>query len=72
MALDTQQKRMSAASTMRPWIRAQFPSSPVTEIWRVSIGNAYGGNTFQQPPTSGAIVSGGLVQHDLVNSGVSD
>ena len=46
MALDTQQKRMSAAGVGRPWMRAVFPVASPTEAWRLNVGLAYAGNAL--------------------------
>ncbi len=46
MALDSQQKRMSAAGVGRPSMRAVFPVATPTEAWRVSIGLNFSGNAI--------------------------
>ena len=46
MALDTQQKRMSAASMGLPWMSAVFPVASPTEAWRLNVGLAYAGNAL--------------------------
>ena len=43
MALDTQEKRMLAASVGRPWMRATYPTATPDAEWRASVGHAYGG-----------------------------
>ncbi len=45
MAIDTQQKRMSAAGCGRPYMRAHFPGT-INQAWRIAAGNAYSGNTL--------------------------
>ncbi len=44
MAIDDQEKRMSAASAGSPFMRATFPSGTIDEEQRISIGHGYGGN----------------------------
>lgn len=46
MAIDTQEKRMSAVGVGRPWARATFPTGTIDEEERIGIGNAYGGNAL--------------------------
>lgn len=41
MAIDSQQKRMAATGVGRPWMRANYPETPVTSAWRSSVGNSY-------------------------------
>ncbi len=53
MALDTQQKRMSAAGAGRPFMRAVFPVITPTEAWRVGIGIAYNGLDIEGPVAFG-------------------
>lgn len=48
MAIDTQEKRMSASGAGRPWRRAKFPGTNDAQ-WRISSGNAYGGNAVANP-----------------------
>ena len=43
MAIDTQQKRMSAAGAGRPFIRSVFPVLTPVEAWRIGIGIGYNG-----------------------------
>jgi len=43
MAVDTQQKRMSAAGAGRPYMRAHFPGT-INQAWRIAAGIAYAGN----------------------------
>ena len=46
MALDTQQKRMSAAGMGLPWMSAVFPVASPTEAWRLNVGLVYSGNAL--------------------------
>lgn len=46
MAIDTQERRMAAASTARPWMRATFPTGTIDAEERASAGNTYGANPF--------------------------
>ncbi len=46
MAIDTQEKRMSAAGT------APFPIATPDVEWRMSVGHAYGGNSIAAPTPS--------------------
>ena len=46
MALNTQQKRMSAAGVGRPWMRAVFPVASPTAAWRQNVGLVYAGNAL--------------------------
>lgn len=54
MAIDTQQKRMSAAGCGRPYMRGHFPGT-INEAWRIAAGNAYSGNALT-PPVGGRIM----------------
>lgn len=54
MAIDNQEKRMSAATAGRIWMRAVFPSGTIDEEERLSAGLAYGGNALT--PAGGANV----------------
>lgn len=51
MAIDTKEKRQAIFSVGRVWNRNTFPIAVPDEQWRLSIGNAYGGNTLS--PTAG-------------------
>jgi len=47
MAIDTQQKRMSALSHGRPWMRGRvYPSGTIDAAERAAIGMAYSGNAI--------------------------
>lgn len=50
MALDTKEKRAAVIGVGRPWMRDKFPVVTPDEEWRISSGNAYGGNALS-PPT---------------------
>ncbi len=54
MAIDTQQKRMSAAGCGRPYMRGHFPGT-INEAWRIAAGNAYSGNALT-PPVGGRLM----------------
>ena len=49
MAVDTQQKRMSASGAGRPFMRAVFPVLTPTEAWRIGIGIGYNGVDVEGP-----------------------
>ena len=54
MAIDTQQKRQSAAGCGRPFMRTVFPVSAKDEPWRHNVGLTYSGNAYTgggPPPT---------------------
>ncbi len=44
MAIDTKEKRAAVLGVGRPWVRDKFPVATPDEEWRISSGNAYGGN----------------------------
>jgi len=46
MAINTQQRRMSAAGAGRPWMRSVFPVASPTAAWRQNVGLAYAGITL--------------------------
>jgi len=46
MALDTRTKRSNVLGVGRPWIRTKEPDATKGEDWRISSGNAYGGNAL--------------------------
>ena len=53
MAVDDQEKRMSAAGAGRPFMRAKLPTGTIDEQARISIGIGYGGNALSPPaPTT--------------------
>ncbi len=57
MAIDTQEKRMAAATAGRIWMRAVFPIATPDEEWRISAGAAYGGNALSPPAGGGQVGS---------------
>lgn len=46
MAIDTKEKRIAVIGVGRPWLRDVFPIATPDEEWRISVGNAYGGNAL--------------------------
>ncbi len=46
MAIDSKEKRASVLGVGRPWVRDKFPVATPDEEWRISSGNAYGGNAL--------------------------
>lgn len=46
MAIDTKEKRATVLGVGRPWMRDKFPVATPDEEWRISSGNAYGGNAL--------------------------
>ena len=46
MAVDTQEKRMNAASVGRPFLRARLPVGASDEQSRIASGLGYGGNAL--------------------------
>jgi len=56
MALDTQEKRMAAFGVGRPWMRTKLPGAN-DEEWRISSGNAYGGNALSPAAAGGVTVT---------------
>ncbi len=74
MAIDSTEKRYAVMGVGRPFMRVVFPIATPDEEWRMSVGNAYGGNALS-PPTGGGLVlslvaHGGLVERGgLVGEG---
>ncbi len=64
MAIDTKEKRAAVLGVGRPWMRDKFPVATPDEEWRISSGNAYGGNALSAGggPT-------GRIMSSLVNCG---
>lgn len=58
MAIDTQEKRMSAAGCGRTFMRGTFPSGTIDEQERIGIGHGYGGNALT--PTDDALKGGAM------------
>ena len=46
MALNTKEKRAAVLGVGRPWMRDKFPVATPDQEWRISSGNAYGGNSI--------------------------
>lgn len=46
MAIDSKEKRVAVLGVGRPWMRDIFPIATPDEEWRISSGNAYGGNAL--------------------------
>ncbi len=46
MAIDDKEKRVAVMGVGRPWMRAVEPIATPDEEWRISVGNAYGGNAL--------------------------
>lgn len=46
MAINTKEKRAAVLGVGRPWMRDKFPVATPDEEWRISSGNAYGGNAL--------------------------
>ena len=46
MAIDTRAKRASALGVGRPWMRGKNPDATKGQEWRITTGNAYGGNAL--------------------------
>ena len=67
MALDTQSKRQAAAGVGRPWMRTTFPVATPTEEWRISAGNAYGGNALSPGVGPAVAVFGHQQFHTTLN-----
>lgn len=65
MALDTKEKRAAVLGVGRPWMRDKFPVATPDQEWRVSSGNAYGGNAIAAPtiPTALTIKHEGLLRN---------
>ena len=70
MAVDSQQKRMSAAGHGRLWMRGVFPVATPTEAWRLNVGAAYAGNALS-PISASPFPTGarhiGPVIHEFFN-----
>ncbi len=56
MAIDSKEKRAAVLGVGRPWVRDKFPVATPDEEWRISSGNAYGGNALS-PVGAGAIMN---------------
>ena len=65
MAIDSQQKRMSATGCGRPYLRGHFPGT-INEAWRLAAGNVFSGNALT-PVSAGGLFRGGNI--DGISSG---
>jgi len=52
MALDDPEKRKAVMGVGRPWMRVVEPVATPDEEWRISVGNAYGGNPLAAVATA--------------------
>lgn len=57
MAIDSKEKRAAVLGVGRPWMRDKFPVATPDEEWRISSGNAYGGNALSGGGGGGRIMS---------------
>ena len=67
MAIDDKEKRAAVLGVGRPWMRDKFPVATPDEEWRISSGNAYGGNALS--PGAGRIMGGLVGPSGLVGYG---
>ena len=67
MAIDSKEKRAAVIGVGRPWMRDKFPVAAPDEEWRISSGNAYGGNALS--PGVGRIMGSVAGQGGLVGPG---
>lgn len=69
MAIDDKEKRAAVLGVARPWMRDKFPVATPDEEWRISSGNAYGGNALSvgavvaKPPYIGMIANHGTLMN---------
>ena len=70
MAIDSKEKRASVLGVARPWMRDKFPVVTPDEEWRISSGNAYGGNALS-PPAGGFEPAWAARCNNLIGGGVS-
>ncbi len=69
MAIDSKEKRAAVLGVGRSWMRDKFPVATPDQEWRISSGNAYGGNAlsagaltlldFERGMSRGIFVGGG-------------
>lgn len=64
MPIDTKEKRAAVFGVGRPWMRDKFPVATPDDEWRISSGNAYGGNAL----TATGLVS---ITFESTDAGVS-
>ena len=60
MAIDDKEKRAAVLGVARPWMRDKFPVATPDEEWRISSGNAYGGNALSAVAGAAAKPPSGL------------
>ena len=68
MAIYSKEKRQAIFGIARPWMRNTFPVATPDEQWRMSVGNAYGGNALT-PPVGGRIMASLIGPSGLVGHG---
>ena len=71
MAIDDREKALCVVGVGRPFMRTKLPIATPDEEWRISSGNAYGGNALSAAAAStvpalleGAMFVGGLQSLD--------
>lgn len=64
MAIDTQEKRMSAAGAGRPFMRAKLPGAN-DQAWRMASGHAYAGNAIGTGIVTADVISFGEVEVEV-------
>ena len=72
MAIDTREKRQSVTGVGRPWLRSH-DTTTIDEQWRISAGNAYGGNALSPAAGGSAIMNqlqSGNLGADLFNGAI--
>lgn len=68
MAIDDKEKRAAVLGVGRPWMRDKFPVATPDEEWRISSGNAYGGNALS-PPAGGFQVAWAINANTTIGAG---
>ena len=69
MAIDSKEKRAAVLGVARPWMRDKFPVATPDEEWRISSGNAYGGNALT--PSVGGFQPAWAMGANVVINGIS-
>jgi len=69
MAIDTAEKRYAVMGVGRPYMRVVFPIATSDEQWRMSVGNAYGGNALS-PGAGGFQVAWAIGSSILLGGGI--
>lgn len=69
MAIDSKEKRAAVFGVGRPWMRDKLPVATPDEEWRLSSGNAYGGNALS-PGGAATIVPIFLLHAPTVHGGM--